>query len=292
MAQGPLLMVLSTVAFTAMVVLVKIGRTDLAYGALQLIVWRSLAGVPLVALLTGRKLAVQRPGLLALRCLFGFGAMFSFFSAARSLGVGELTVIVKLQPIAVALLAPLALGTAERADPRGIAALVMGMSGTVALLWPDLQLGAWTDHLTGAAWACSAAACSAVAHTTLRALGPTEDARVVVFWFQAAVGVVAVAGVMASGGLPLPPAPWAWATVLGIGACAAIGQLLMTRAYQVERAARVAAASYTAPLFGFLADAVLFGRTPGWHATAGMLLVVGGGLLVVVRRTPRPEPGG
>ena len=286
-ARGPLLMVLSTVAFTAMVVLVRIGRTELAYTAIQLMLWRALSGVPLVALLTGRKLRVQRVDLLALRCLAGFCAMYSFFSAARHLGVGELTVLVKLQPIVVALLAPLVLGRAERSDARGLGALGLGMAGTVALLWPDLQATAWTDHLTGAAWALSAAACSAVAHTTLRALGPTEDPRVVVFWFQIAVGLAALVGVGTGGGMPLPTAAGGWAVVLGIGACAAAGQLLMTRAYQLDRAARVAAASYTAPLFGFLADAAWFGQAPGWHATIGAVLVVAGGGLVVLRPAQR-----
>jgi len=280
-------MVLSTVAFAVMVVLVKLGRTDLGYSAMQLILWRSLAGIPLVAVLTGRKLRVERRDLLLMRCLFGFGAMYSFFSAARHLSVGELTVVVKLQPIVVALLAPLVLGRGERSDRRGIVALGLGMAGTVALLWPDLQASAWTGHLTGVGWALMAAGCSAVAHTMLRALGPTEDPRVVVFWFQIAVGLGAAVGVLADSGLPLPTAPWAWGVVLGIGAAAAIGQLLMTRAYQLERAARVAAASYTAPLFGFLADAVVFDRLPGTHAAVGAVLVVAGGALVVLRPPSR-----
>lgn len=283
MAKGPMWMILATLAFTGMVTLVKIGRVELGYGPLELMVWRALAGIPLVWALTGMAVRVHRVDLMLLRCLFGFGAMFSFFSAARGLGVGELSVIVKLQPILVAMLAPLALGSGERSDRRVVGALLLGMAGTVALLWPDLREARLSAHVGAAMWAVSAACCSSVAHTTLRALGPTEDSRVVVFWFQLATGAGALLLLPVEGGMHLPPAPWAWATVLGVGVFAALGQLLMTRAYQVERAARVAAASYAAPLFGFLSDVVFFGNTPGPHALFGAVLVLCGGALVLRR---------
>ena len=58
----------------------------------------------------------------------------------------------------------------------------------------------------------------------------------------------------------------------------------MTRAYQVDRAARVAAATYAGPLFGVLADIVVFATVPGWDmAIGGALILVSGGLLVASR---------
>ena len=45
---------------------------------------------------------------------FGFGAMFCFYSAAKGLSVADLSLITKLQPMLVALIAPVLLGSAER----------------------------------------------------------------------------------------------------------------------------------------------------------------------------------
>jgi drug/metabolite transporter (DMT)-like permease len=274
-------MVLATVAFTVMVSLVKVGRTELGFDALELMVWRALGGFPLLLVITGFALGVRRVDLLALRCVAGFAAMYSFFSAAKGLGVGEMSVIVKLQPILVALLAPLALGVSERSDRRGVIALLLGMSGTLALLWPDLREARLTEHVEGALWALAAACFSAVAHTTLRALGSTEEPKVVVFWFQASTGALALLLVGARGEGKVPVSGVEWGVVLGVGVAAALGQLMMTRAYQLDRAARVAAASYAAPLFGFAVDIAFFGAVPGPHAVVGTALVLGAGLLVL-----------
>lgn len=281
MARGPLWMILATVCFTGMVSLVKVGRISLGYGALELMVWRALAGIPVVWLLARGRLGIQRVDLMAVRCLFGFGAMFSYFSATRGLGIGELSVIVKLQPILVALGAPWALGAGERVDRRVYLAIALGMAGTLALVAPELStLTPDPQRLEGAAWAFSAALCSAVAHTTLRALGATEDPRAVVFWFQLAVGAVALIALPSEGGLHAPTVGWGWGLLLGVGWFAALGQLAMTQAYKLEQAARVAAISYLAPLFGFVVDVLWFDDVPGPWSIVGAALVLTGGALV------------
>ena len=280
--SGPLLMVAASGAFTAMITLVELARAW-GFDTTELIGWRVLGAIPALYLVTGADWRVNRWGLLAVRCGFGFCAMFCFFSATAGLGVGELTVVTKLQPIFVAILAPLALGRAERPGPPELLALALGILGTFCLVWPDLDVdgtaGAPGTLARGTALAIGIAAAgfSACAHTTLRALGKTESPAAIVFWFQLSVGAAVLVGLTLGPAVAHVPGGGNLPVLLGIGIAAVLGQLWMTRAYRIARAARVAAASYVSPLMGFTVDALVFGTLPTWWTTAGAVLVVAAG---------------
>jgi drug/metabolite transporter (DMT)-like permease len=118
--------------FTVMFALVKATRAQL--GAFDVVFWRGLAaGVVAYALaLHGAgSISVQRRALLAVRTLFGFAAMSCSFAAAKELGVGDLLLIAKMQPLLIAILAPALLGEGEREDPLQIAAVVLHF-GTIS----------------------------------------------------------------------------------------------------------------------------------------------------------------
>ena len=75
-----------------------------------------------------------------------------------------------------------------------------------------------------------------------------------------------------------------WPYVLGIGVTATGGQLLMTQAYAEDRAAVVAAASYTTPLWGVIADLLIFDLIPGSLAIVGGVIIVAAGLVLIFAR--------
>jgi drug/metabolite transporter (DMT)-like permease len=58
----------------------------------------------------------------------------------------------------------------------------------------------------------------------------------------------------------------------------------MTFAYRAERAPTVAAATYAAPAFGIAIDGVVFAVYPTPLALLGGVIVVGAGLVLVLRR--------
>src|SRR5690606_19497526 len=87
---------------------------------------------------------------------------------------------------------------------------------------------------------------------------------------------------------------------LVIGATAVCGQLLMTHAYKLDKAAPTAAASYSGPLWAYALDYVLFDVTPtsigllggALVLCAGAIVVFGGGKLDVRSTETVPmEPG-
>lgn len=281
-------MVAAATLFAIMTGLVKIGTTSYGYEPLELVVWRSLTSLPPSLWLARHRLRVESRSWLIARCSFGFVAMLSWFTASRGLQVGELSVLSRLQPIFVGILAPWLLGRSERGGPGVWMATALGLVGSIVLVGPDL-LDVRFDRIGSASLALLAAATSALAHVSLRAIGKTDDPRTTVFWFQLAVGVIAVVLVGVTGTpLRVPPVEHL-PVLLGIGLFAVSGQLLLTSAYRAGEAQRVATASYVGPLIGFTFDAVVFGFIPGLAATVGATIVIAaGGLLIRVSGRPRP----
>ncbi|RME21624.1 MAG: DMT family transporter [Deltaproteobacteria bacterium] len=277
--RGPLLMAGATLAFTVMVGLVKVARAELT--AMEIVLWRGVVGIPLAALLLrGRPLRIHGRRLMLARVVLGFLAMICFYTAAKGLSVADHALITKVQPLLVAGVAPMVLGADERPDGRVVGALVLGMAGCALLLAPDLQGGG-----TWGLWALAAAALSAMAHTALRGLGRTDHPAVIVFWLQVAILPLSLALQLAWDGHPprIPPASL-WGPIAGVGACAIVGQSLMTRAYRHDKAALVAGASYLAPLFGVVGDAAFFSTLPSVWTLAGGSLIVASGIAVVLAR--------
>ncbi|MEM1418784.1 MAG: DMT family transporter [Myxococcota bacterium] len=289
--RGPALMLLATALFTLMVAAVKVAREEL--GALEVILWRTGISVPVAGLLAlrGGTTRIHAKALTTLRVLFGFGAMCCFFFATKGLDLGELSVVSRLQPVLVAILAPLALGQRERSSGRLWALLAAGLGGTLLIFVPELDGGPRLRGLLPyAAAALAATTFSACAHVCVRRLGATEDPRALVLWFQLGAFSLAMSVLSVAGEAPtrLPPSHL-WLPLAAVGLFATLGQIAMTEAYRTDQASRVAAASYAAPVFGMLGDLVIFGTLPTLWAALGALVVIAAGLALVVDRAPSAQ---
>ena len=275
LGSGPVLMTLATLSFCIMVASVKVARTEL--GALEIIAWRSIISIPLAAVFTWHAgLRVRRVPVLIARAGLGFLAMSFFFTATKGLPLADLTLLTRLQPVLIAFIAPLILGARERTGPLVYLALVVGLLGCGILIGPELAVGTRFGL-----WALAATVSSAFAHTAVRALGKTENPRTVVFWFQLSNLPLALLAlfVLTGKGLSLPPMHLMGAVIV-CGVAATVGQLLMTKAYQQDRATVVAAASYSGPLWSVALDLMVFGIVPGWTVAIGGALVVAAGFLL------------
>ena len=102
-----------------------------------------------------------------------------------------------------------------------------------------------------------------------------------VLWFQAVSGILALCACFLSlGGVPKPP-EHLWFSLIGVGVWATIGQLLMTAAYQREKAAIVSTASYAGPVAAVIADIIAFGDFPSWNGYLGGGIVIAAGVLLL-----------
>jgi len=277
-------MVGATLMFVIMVATVKVARQELT--AFEVICWRSVIALPVTFILArSAGLGIQNRRVMALRAVLGFCAMSCFFTAAKGLAIADLSIIAKLQPLIIAIIAPLLLGRAEGGGPAIWIILAVGLVGSGLLIGPELAVGG-----TYGLWALGAAVFSALAHTMIRALGKTDNAPAIVFWFQLTTLVLAIPSyaLLEGGMIPLPPSHL-WPYLAGCGLAATAGQVLMTNAYRLDKAPVVAAASYAGPLWAVGMDIVVFEVLPSGWALVGGALVVGAGLVLVFRAEPKAD---
>jgi drug/metabolite transporter (DMT)-like permease len=284
-------MMMATASLVLMTLFLKQARQSLS--GPEVVFWRGLLSLPILLVsIRGVPLKINNKRLFVLRVVVGFSAMVGFAISVKGLSLVDLDLVSKLRPLIIAVAAPVFLGRGERAAAGIWLALVIAFAGCFILLAPDLAVGS-----PYALWALASVTLSAGAHLCLRGLGKTEHTRVIVFWFHASVAVLAAAVIVASGGsIRLPPSS-VWPALVGVAVAATAGQLLMTRAYAIERAPTVAAASYTGPLWATLGDVLVFRAWPGPNAWLGGALVLAASVRLVVGfsrtgGTIRPSPPG
>ncbi|MAY79571.1 MAG: hypothetical protein CL930_02200 [Deltaproteobacteria bacterium] len=273
--RGPLLMIGATLVFTIMSGSVKVARAEMT--TLDLIFWRGVIAIPLAYLMARNAgLTIHRKGLFAIRLGLGFIAMICFFTALKELPLADTNMITKIQPVLIALGAPMLLGKQERSDPRLWVLLLVGLAGCIILMAPNVSTGSvW------GLWALAASVFSAGSHIALRGL-KNDSSGAIVFWLQVGVCVLsAISILIVQGSITLPP-PHLWWAVGAVGGLATIGQLMITWAYKLESASRVAAVRFIGPIWGILGDVIFFSGWPEPHVWLGGTIVVGAGLTVVL----------
>lgn len=279
-------MVLSGLMFTIMVSMVKVIRVELE--PLSIMLWRSLIALPIAWSWSGGFARIQAKAVpwLAVRSVLGFGAMFGFYYASAGVGVGELGFVSKLQPVLLAIFAPLLLGRSERVPLRLWGLILLSFVGVGVLLSPRIGRADALAELVSShgALAIFACACSAIAHLCVRKIGGWVSSPLIVLYFQTFVGIVAALWLVAHGRLAMPGTHW-WPWLLGIGLTSTAGQLCLTRAYATAKAARVSAMSYVSPIWGVLIDAVWFAVLPGPEIWLGGAMILAGGLGLLFGRT-------
>ncbi len=269
-----LLMFLSSACFVTMSAMVK--ALGPALPITEIMFLRSLIAVPvLLALLLyqGKPLVTRARGVLLTRSLFGITAMFSFYYALTHMQLTDVVFIGRCQPIILALLAPLLV---HESSPRSAwVAIVLGLAGAALVMRPGMQ---WSGP---ALVAFLAATCSAVAHLMVRRLGRTDDSMVIVFNFTL---ILSLASGLASVPSFVAPTARQWLMLLAIAAFASTGQFLLTRAYSLDRAPAVAAASYTSVPLSVLYGYLFWHELPGLTSWIGGLLIIGGGIYLLAER--------
>lgn len=229
----------------------------------------------------------NRRGLLAVRGIFGFGAIGCYFWAIQLLPIQDAMVLTFLAPLWVALLGPIFINeTPSRLVAIAIPLCVVG----VALITQPGFLGfskSEQRNLWGIVFASGQALFSACAKMCVRELRKTETANVSVFYLSFCSTIGAICGTFVPKlwgmeGTVRVPHDYEWLLLLGVGLTGYGTQICMTFALQNCKAAPAIAMSYLSVVWSLLSGIFVFHEIPNWISCVGAALICSCTLLLGV----------
>ncbi|PTE08777.1 DMT family transporter, partial [Mesorhizobium helmanticense] len=242
----------------------------------------------------------KRFGMLTMRAFIQFSSYTVYYLAIAALPLADAVALYFMAPLFIMALAGPYLG--EQVSWRTLATVLVGLLGVLVMLRPGAGLFDWAALLS-----LASAALYGFSQLMARKIGDTESSTVMAFYQNGAylVGAAVVAGLFWMAGIThaVHPSleflvrPWIWPTMadfLKMGACgfvASAGMILLSQAYRLAPANRVATFEYTGiiwtPLWGFL----FFAEVPRATTVIGAALIIGAGLFALNasrRRTGEP----
>ena len=283
--RGAVLFCVALAATAVMDVLVKLGSER--PGPVAMLLARSLGAIVIVAPLTvargdWHRMRPERWGYVIVRSvLLGVGTALFFWSLS-GLTLPVAYVITFSMPIIMIGLAALFL--AERAGALGWLAALAGFAGI--LLAIDLPAVVASEEgsvsLLHAAAAFTAVVFYAIALLMVRGPVAGETTEALVVW--GLIGTGAVALVLALiGELQGRPIPWPgaheWAMLAGVAVAGAFSQLLLTRAFQIAPASKLAPFGYTPFIWGVLFAVLIWRDWPDPTTWAGAAVIIAATLI-------------
>lgn len=224
----------------------------------------------------GASLAVADRRIMWQRSLAGSTGMLCTFYALTHMPLSDATALLNTTPLWIAGVAWVTLR--ERLSLRVWIALAVAVTGVLMVERPGFR----ADGFAGLV-ALGAGFAGALAMVSLRRLsGETPEAVVVHFSATA----TAVLGALSARhlvvyGAPVTPTWSDAAGVLAMGLTATAGQLAITRAYALDKAARVGAAGWIQVVLALMIDALVFHRWPDGLALGGIAMLLASGALLV-----------
>lgn len=280
-------MIAASVLFACMGVCVKLGAAR--FSADELVFYRGFISLLLVygyMRFAGLPVATRHWRMHVTRSVAGFVSLVFYFYAISKIPLATAVTLNYTSPLFLALL--LAFVQRERVGYGLAAATLAGFVGVVLLLRPVWQATYWAGGLFG----LGSGIVSSIAYWHVRKLGEAgEPEWRTVFWFSL---------ISTLGGLPgvLSAQPFHAMSgqdvglLLGVGGFGAAAQLCMTRAYKQGKTMAVASLAYSTVVFSAIFAGLLWGEKLSLMALAGMLLIVGSGLMASAFSRRNTAPAG
>ncbi|MFP5429512.1 MAG: DMT family transporter [Gammaproteobacteria bacterium] len=273
--KGAALLALSAFLFATMGVFIRLASHTVSN---EIVVFaRNLAGLALLlpVMLTqgggGLRTTVFPRHLW--RALTGLTAMYGFFYAIANLPLSSAMIFTYSSPVFIPLVAWFFLK--EPMTQRTWAAALVGFVGVALVCKPDQGL---VNHF--ALIGLGSSILAATAFVTVRALGATEPATRVVFYFALISTIVSTLPLLWAGrAITLKE----FGLLAAVGILATLSQLCLTRAYALAPANRIGPVTYLAIVVAGIYAWVLWDEVPDAYALAGTALILAASLVSLRR---------
>ena len=270
-------MVLATATFVTNDCLMKLALIDLP--PFEVVIGRGAAAIAwclpmLFAMGLAGKIRLALNPWVLLRALSEGGALLCFMLLLARIPIGDLTAIMQTTPLVVVAGAALLFG--DTIGPWRTVLILLGFVGALLVAQPGSATGSLAAPL-----GFLAALMAAGRDMLARKVPPEVPGMVTAF---ATVCVVMSLGLMAS--LLFETRVWPTSFNLlclaGAGLFVVFGQFFVFLAFRLGAASAVAPFSYLAAVFAVLYGVFFFHEIPNLWSLAGMLLIVGSGLVIVL----------
>lgn len=259
----------SAASLTVMSLLVRLAKMQGGLTTSNVAFFRFLMGaVAAVALARARGESLKPKSRLwfVLRGAVGAAAVWLFYHGIAEIGLAKGAIYFHTYPMWAALIATVVLG--ERLTLGVVGAAAVAFGGLALVMWPE---GGFGEVARADLLALLGGALAGFAIVSIRKMRAT-DGSLVVFLSLCIFGVL----VTAPGTVASPPEAGlaGWSLVIGIGAFATAGQLLLTWAYRHVRVAEAAPFAMLGPVLSAALGVLLLREAMSPRALAGGALVI------------------
>jgi S-adenosylmethionine uptake transporter len=296
-------MLFASFVFAIMGVCVKLASAF--YSTSEIVMYRGLVGVIVIyglIKLRGGSLKTRLPWQHVGRGAVGVTALWLWFYAIGTLPLAMAMTLNYTAPIWMAAFLFASgwwLGK-SRFEWGLLTAILFSFLGVTLLLQPAFQADQWFSGIV----ALISGMLSAMAYLQVRRLGKLGEPEYrVVFYFSATGLVAGLLGCLATPLLPVSstvaPVMWHSHTIqgvtwlLGVGLCAAIAQMAMTRAYRLGNTLVTANLQYSGIVFSSIWGILIWSDLLGASGWLGIAIILASGITATyynTRATARNEP--
>lgn len=270
--KGILLMILSALSFAAMQIVVHLTKE---IPTMEQIFMRNLFILIVAFFIIRRKggsLFGERKyqGGLFGRSFFGFLGLITLFYASSHASQGDVTILNKLSPLCVTVLAVFFLR--EKLSRVQIPALLLAIAGAFVVFQPSFK-----SNPLPLVMALLSAVSSGIAYTLLGYFKDKVDGLTVIMHFSTFSVVCSLPFVIANF---VMPDLRQFLLLMLIGVFGSFGQVFITYAYRYAPASEISIYNYSGILFSLLFGLLILGEPVKLSSVAGGILVAAASLLV------------
>jgi len=265
--KATIYMTFSTVCLAVMGATVKMLNT---YSLSQVMFFRSFAALLTVLVFISRSgsilsLKSTKFKLHTLRSIFGISAMACSFYALRNLPLATASALLHTKTLFIVPLATFMLH--EEFFRRRMLFTIIGFLGVIILLNPTSP-----DLSSGSLFGLMGAFFGALAMLSVRALGKTESATTIVFYFMLAGSFCSALLMINNWNYPNSTSDWVLLITTGI--MGGLGQLSLVSAYKIAEASFVAPMAYLQLIWTAVIGIMFWNEIPTFWVISGSLVLV------------------